>query len=332
MFCSPLQFEPILKPRVWGGSLLRTRRGSIARRPIPEEPVGESWEVADLDSDQTRIRDGDLAGKTLRDLMGIDARSLLGDARPSAQGAFPLLIKYLDARQNLSVQVHPTPEYAAEHDGSHVKFEAWYVMEAAPGASLHLGLRPGVCGKDFERALGTPAIEAMLEPVPAIVGECHYLPSGLCHALGAGVVVAEVQTPSDTTFRLHDWGRSGRELHLTQGAQSTILDARPISRPGRAWEVENVRYQVLVNCPFFTIERVYAREPALSRLEPRGLPMTIMMIRGEAEVVDQRDRPSLSRMDTILAPACCSEITLSLKADSELLCVVPASPIHGMIA
>ncbi len=237
----PLTFEPILKEKVWGG-----RRLARYGKSLPEGAlVGESWEVADLATTsasgggggeaRSMIASGTMAGRTLHDAMEAWGRGLLGTARPAPDGGFPLLVKFLDAREHLSVQVHPSPEYAREHPGAHLKTECWYVLEADLGSVIYKGVKRGVARADFERALRRgqgEGVVQLLEAVPAVPGECHNLPSGTVHALGAGVLVAEVQTPSDTTFRVYDWakeyGRAGRELHVEQAM--ACIDFKPAPR------------------------------------------------------------------------------------------------------
>ena len=225
---SPMTFRPMLMEKVWGGDRLSRFGKSVA----PGARIGESWELADMASTSASgagggaahsvIETGPMAGRTLREAIAAYGHRLLGSSRPMSHGGvgeFPLLIKYLDAREDLSVQVHPSPEYARHHPGAHLKTECWYILHAEPGARIYKGVRPGVTRAAFESALrsgnGRGVVE-LLESVPAVAGECHNLPSGTVHALGAGVLVAEVQTPSDTTFRVYDWGRTGRELHIEQ--------------------------------------------------------------------------------------------------------------------
>ncbi len=188
--------------------------------------IGESWEVADLSNtsesgaggaeQRSVIANGPLAGKTLHDAAAIWGTRLLGGAKAAADGGFPVLVKFLDARENLSVQVHPSAAYAAAHPGAHLKAECWYVLDAAPGSVIYKGVKPGVTREVFARHIAAGTVVEYLVAVPAVVGEIHDLPSGTCHALGAGVLVAEFQTSSDTTFRVFDWGRSGRALHIAE--------------------------------------------------------------------------------------------------------------------
>ncbi len=257
-----LTFEPILKEKVWGGRRLE-RLGKVLPSGVD---VGESWEIADLASTSSGgggggaarsiIANGPLAGNSLHDAMALWGEGLLGGAQPSGAGGFPLLVKFLDAREHLSVQVHPSPAYARAHPEAHLKTECWYVVDAEPGSVIYKGVKPGVTREDFARALRTgqgEGVVALLAAVPAVVGECHNLPSGTVHALGAGVLVAEVQTPSDTTFRVYDWakeyGRQGRELHVEQALE--CIDFAPAT-PGVRAPAETGVAQ-LVATEFYTV-------------------------------------------------------------------------------
>lgn len=226
----PLLLRPMLYPKVWGGERL-SRFGKAVR---PGDRIGESWELADLDSTsasgagggaaQSIIHNGPLQGRSLRDACRLLGPGLLGTAAPGSGLAapFPLLVKFLDARENLSVQVHPSIAYAKAHPSASIKTECWYILDAEPGSVIYKGLREGVTREQLEAHLrqgGGEGIVPDIIAVPAIPGHMHNLPSGTIHALGAGVLVAEVQTPSDTTFRVYDWGRSGRELHVAQSLE-----------------------------------------------------------------------------------------------------------------
>lgn len=229
----PVRFVPILKEKVWGGRRLE----SLGKHLPPGVPIGESWEIADLDSTSPTGAGGEaahsivsgevghLAGASIRSLIESWGAGLLGVARPTPAGAFPLLIKFLDAGENLSVQVHPSAAYAATHADAHLKHEAWCVVAAEPGSMIYRGLVPGVTRADLEHAIDTGAVTDLLRAEPATPGTIYHLPSGVVHALGAGVLVAEVQTPSDTTYRLDDWGRTGRTLHIPEALASAFDDA-----------------------------------------------------------------------------------------------------------
>ncbi|MBK5267408.1 MAG: class I mannose-6-phosphate isomerase [Acidimicrobiia bacterium] len=218
----PMILEPILAPKPWGGDRLAAYGKAVAAG----DRIGESWEVADLDLDKfgtvpfgkSQVVNGPLAGETLRGLMTENGIELLGTA--ARFGQFPLLIKLLDAREPLSVQVHPTSDYVAHHPDTHMKTESWYVVEAEPEAVIFKGFRPGTQASDIARTAGTPELVGYLQTIPVSAGDIHHLPAGTIHALGAGVLVAEVQTPSDTTFRLYDWteelNRPERPLQIAE--------------------------------------------------------------------------------------------------------------------
>ena len=230
----PLVLEPILKEKVWGG-----RRLAGFGKALPEGAmVGESWEFADLsatsasggggDAAISVIANGSMKGKTVRDAIKAWGDGMMGGVALSAEGGFPLLVKYLDAREHLSVQVHPSPAYAAEHADAHLKTESWYVLEAEEGAVIYKGLKEGVSRADLQAAIESGTVPGVMRSMAAVVGECHTLASGTVHALGAGVLVAEVQTPSDTTYRVYDWvneyDRADRELHIEQAVECALFE------------------------------------------------------------------------------------------------------------
>lgn len=231
----PLVLTPILKPKVWGGHAL-----ARFRKAVGSEAIGESWELADLDRTSASggggeaahsvIANGAMAGKTIRDAMDAWGEQMLGKAERIG-GGFPLLVKYLDAREHLSIQVHPSAAYAHAHPDAHLKTESWYVLEAKPGAVVYAGLKTGVDEAALRSAIENGTVPEIMRAHRAVPGECWTLESGTVHALGAGVVVAEVQTPSDTTFRVYDWareyGREGRELHIEQAIECASFAPPP---------------------------------------------------------------------------------------------------------
>lgn len=256
----PLTFRPLFKPRIWGGERLRTVLG---KETPAGRNIGESWELCDLDSDQSVVSDGPATGKSVEQLVKEWGGDLLGEA-DLFEGRFPLLLKFLDARETLSVQVHPD-EAAAARMGSaaRVKHEAWYVIEAAPGATIYRGLKQGVSADDLRYAIAQGTVEPLLQRIPARKGHVYYLPSGTIHALGAGILVAEVQTPSDVTFRVFDWNRVDtatghpRELHVEQAMSCIHFGSREFveernSHVASVWATVTT----LVRCPFFALDRV----------------------------------------------------------------------------
>jgi len=311
----PLLFEPLLKEKVWGGRRLT----SYGKQLPPGVSIGESWELADLaDTDvsgagggeaRSVIRNGPLKGGTLSEVVRLWGTDLLGEAAPTSWGGFPLLVKYLDAREHLSVQVHPSEAYAREHAGAHLKTECWYVLEAEPGSVIFKGVRDGVDADSFVASIERGDVQDKLTAVPARAGDMHLLPSGTCHALGAGVLVAEIQTPSDTTFRVYDWtreyGRTERELHLEQALSCIRFGPAPASTRRCSSPIAR-----LVDTEYFCVDEVLVDEGKPLVSEDRRCAV-IMAVEGPVNLEPLRpvgepgvfSPVSLSKGDTVLIPA-----------------------------
>jgi mannose-6-phosphate isomerase len=195
----PLKSVPVFKERIWGGQRLRE---VFCKALPPGAKIGESWEIADLPEGRSVIANGSLAGQKLGEVVERFPREIVG-ARDFG-GPFPLLIKFLDAQDVLSVQVHPDAETCRRMGRGEPKTECWYVIAVDPGAVIYKGLRPGVTRDEFARAVEDGTTAELLEKVPVEVGQCHYLPAGTAHAIGAGLLIAEIQTPSDKTYRVFD--------------------------------------------------------------------------------------------------------------------------------
>lgn len=209
-----LSFTPIYQTRVWGGRALEAHLG----RKLPDnQPYGESWEIVDRPEANSVIAGGRYSGQTLRQALEADAAALMGPQWNPAT-PFPILVKWLDARERLSLQVHPPAEIAAQLSGE-PKTENWYVAHAEPGAALVAGLKKGVTREDFTRGLADNTLEAVIHRIPVSKGESLFVRSGRLHAIDAGNLILEIQQNSDTTYRVYDWGRLGldgkpRQMHL----------------------------------------------------------------------------------------------------------------------
>ena len=283
----PLILEPILKEKVWGGDRLARLNKDVA----PGARIGESWELADLASSdpggggggaqRSRIANGSMRGLTLDEAITALGPNLMGSLhlQPGEVG-FPLLLKYLDAKENLSVQVHPSPAYAAAHEDAKLKTESWYVVDAEPGSVIYKGIKAGVTAEQFTRHIHDGSVVDDLIAIPARAGEFHHLPSGTCHALGAGVMVAEIQTPSDTTFRVFDWGRTGRELHVEQALECLSFDGSSEEDTAHVG-----RGEVLVETGHYGVREVRVRGWDTWSIERAALsPMILMVIEGEGRI------------------------------------------------
>ncbi|MFM1867136.1 MAG: putative mannose-6-phosphate isomerase GmuF, partial [Planctomycetota bacterium] len=282
----PLRFKPLYKARAWGpppsASLLR----GLGKSDLPAERIGESWEVADLpatiEGGQSTVLGGPFDGRTVRELRALHGDELLGLATPAPDGGFPLLLKFLDAAENLSVQVHPDAAYVRAHQDAHLKTEAWIVLAAEPGARVYRGLRTSTTPAEFRAAVENGRALEHLESFTVARGDCVYLPSGTCHALGGGILAAEVQTPSDTTFRVWDWDRHDpkRPLHLEEAFSCMKFGtAQSDGRPGfiKFDSVEplvagGLATRRLSSCDFFTVEWIDALSPSEIPMEATGVP------------------------------------------------------------
>lgn len=315
----PLKFKPRFVEKIWGGRKIETVLG----KPLPAaKPIGESWELYDFppgivensaDWVSAEIANGPLAGRTLHSIVQEFGRELTGDIRlagsPGAE-QFPILIKYLDAREDLSVQVHPDQTYADAHPDAHLKSEAWYILQHDPNARLLKGLVPGTTRDAFQQAIETGTVENHVQSIAVKPGQCYYLPSGTIHALGAGILAAEVQTPSDTTFRVYDFNRvdsttgQRRKLHVTEALE--CIDFTGQSREQKRAHVGGLHTTVtrLVDCPYFKLEKVRFTE-GVEEPVPYDEPVVWMMLQGEAQVkvADVKEPTICKKGDTILLPA-----------------------------
>jgi mannose-6-phosphate isomerase len=302
----PLRFEPIFTTNLWGGR----RLPAYLNRAVPhDEPVGEAWVLSDVDGSRSRVADGPLSGATLRELMAADAARLVGAAK-TPQGRFPLLLKFLDARQELSVQVHPNDEQAAKlGPGKFGKTEAWVVLDACPKTSrLYAGFAPGVTANDFRAALATKTTPRTLHSFAPKPGDCVFLEAGTVHAIGTNLFLFEVQQTSDITYRLYDWDRTDaktrqpRQLHVDDGLACANFQRGPCHPVGAAVEVRGgVRRESLVSCSHFTLTRLSARVPF--RAGEVGRCRAVVCVKGSGELESRGARFAFREGDVFLLPA-----------------------------
>ncbi len=314
----PLTFQPIFKERVWGGRSLER----LYRKPLPiGAPIGESWEISDRPGDASVIAHGPLSGKDLRWLVENHRADLLGAARLEG-GRFPLLIKLLDAQEKLSLQVHPPAHSAAEIHGD-PKTEMWFIAEAAPGAELYVGLKTGVTHANFERRIRDGRVAECFHRVPVRAGDAMFLPSGRVHAIGAGLVIFEIQQNSDTTYRVFDWNRVGldgqpRDLHVAQSLASIDFnDFEPALASGEETAGTNCRIRTLVRDPLFNVELISAQSDSVIPL-PASRMQILGVVTGEVRVSGS-STPVLRAGDFCLLPACLPQVELITSKAAQLL-------------
>ncbi len=325
----PLAFAPIVKSLIWGGR----RLGTVLGKPIgTDQRYAESWEISDHRDNVSLIENGPLAGTGLRDLVRQRGAELLGpglvDSLPK-KGQFPLLVKFLDANEVLSVQVHPDDAKGRVLADDNGKTEAWVIVHAEPGSLIYAGLRQGVTRDDFARAMESGEVEPLLHRFEAKEGDCVMIPAGTMHAIGAGIVLAEIQQMSDATFRVFDWGRLGpdgqpRTLHPSQALACTDFEAGPVDPVQPKLESTDFgSRERLASCPYFAIERLKLRAPALIGRDDR---FTIVLgLGGSAEIVYQGTTTPLGFGRTILLPAAVGpcEVRPQGEGVTLLTCVVP---------
>jgi mannose-6-phosphate isomerase len=266
----------------------------------------------------------------------------MGRAHLSSHGRFPLLVKFLDAAQHLSVQVHPSPDFAGAHPHAHLKTESWFVLHAEPGARIWRGVRPRVSRAEFERVLrGGGDIVPLLVELPVRAGDCIDLPSGLCHALGAGITVAEIQTPSDTTFRVFDWNRNdpSRPLHVDE-AMACIgfgtdqeLDRLPVMHAleSPAIMTRHFRTTQLSSTERYRIERLEALEATSLPIITHERPSCWMVLQGSLRI-DGPEPLAATRWRTLLVPAAAEGLAVHVDAGTVLLRASVPDPMDRWIA
>ncbi len=324
----PLTFDPIFKDYPWGGRTLAERFD----RALPEGIVAESWEIAAHPNGSSTVRSGALAGLPLTAVQERWGEALVGSnsRRGMEMGRFPLLVKLLDAQRWLSVQVHPDDAYGLAHEGEPGKTEMWVVLHAEPGAELIYGFRAGVTRAGYAAEIEAGRSAEPLHRLAVRKGDVLFVPAGSVHALGPGIVVAEIQQNSDTTYRIYDWGRP-RPLHIAQALDVLNFDlVAPAATRPMLIEENGLRREELARCPYFVTERLAL--PAGGRFAGACTGETFEIwgvMEGVAEVQWAGAPVTLSAVDWALLPAALGNFALvatSAAAPATLLRVtVPPS-------
>ena len=307
----PLKFEPIYKNRIWGGQKLKTFFG----KDIPAgEKIGESWELADLPNGKSIVANGEFAGCNLGEVITKYPRQIIGT--DDFTGPFPLLIKILDAEDILSVQVHPDVKTCLRMGTGEPKTECWYIISAAKDAIIYKGLKKGVSREQFAEAIEKGTVAEMLEKVPVSAGQCHFLPAGTAHSIGAGLLIAEIQTPSDTTYRVFDWNRvdqagKPRQLHIAEAIESIdfAASAPAVTTAGRLVETE-----------FFTIDKTAETKDSELPFLP-GQMKVLVILAGYGKIAETKEDPvEFTSGDCLLLPAAYGG-SIRFFADTEYLTI-----------
>jgi mannose-6-phosphate isomerase len=308
----PLQFEPILKERIWGGEKLN----SVLNKPITSKSTGESWEISTVEGDVSVISNGTLKGISLNEIIGNFPKEVLGTAVFEKFGKqFPLLFKYLDAKTDLSIQVHPNDELAKKRHNSFGKTEMWYIMQADKGSRIIVGFKNNSNAKEYVSHLENNTLLALLEEVKVKTGDVFFLETGTVHAIGAGLLVAEIQQTSDITYRLYDFDRvdsegNKRELHVELALDA--INYNKVETQKKYNKQENVSNE-MVNCPYFTTN--YLNIAGEINVSKSATSFTVYMCaEGEFQLEFNRVQYHYSKGDTVLIPAAMTDFNLLGKA------------------
>ena len=315
----PLLFKPLIRQIRWGGR----RLGRVLQKEIGDAAdYAESWEIADQPEARSVVASGPHAGESLQQLMTQQNGRLMG--RHADLKQFPLLIKFLDANDWLSLQVHPNDQQAIRFTpDENGKTEAWVIVDAEPDAQICAGLRSGVTAEAFLSHLQNGTVEETLHMIPARTGDCVFVPAQTVHALGPGILVAEVQQQSNLTFRLHDWGRMGsngkpRQLHIDESIECIDFERGPVN-PVVPTPLSdgNHNFEELVRCEYFVIRRHTSVDSFAIRMDDRF--RILMMLEGSAQVQSETGTVEIKKGTTTLLPASLSSVSVQPQGKTTLL-------------
>lgn len=319
----PLEFTPLLKRARWGGE----RLGTILQKPIGlEGDFGESWELSDHPEAPTLIASGEYAGSTLSEVIGQNPQAMYGAG--TCYSTFPLLIKFIDATDRLSLQVHPDDSHLPDFDARKAgKSEAWVILDAAPDSRIYAGLKAGVDADELRDHLEQGNVEACLHSYPVRPGDCVFIPAGTLHAIGEGILLAEVQQTSDITYRLFDWNRldqSGqpRPLHVEQAFNSINFQRGPVDllEPQLRQDADH-RVETLLESSCFSIRRHQSASPL--RLPSVNRAQILIVLEGTGQLECSAESYELFQGKTLLVPAAASDCQIVVEHEMTFLEVIP---------
>ncbi len=308
----PLTFTPILKDRIWGGTKLKT----YLNKPIVSETTGESWEISTVPGDISVVNNGVLKGKNINEIIDLFPEEILGKSVIARFGKqFPLLFKFIDAKEDLSIQLHPNDALAKVRHDSFGKTEMWYVMQADESARLVVGFKKDSNQEEYLSYLENKNLVALLNESPVKKGDVFFLETGTIHAIGAGVVVAEIQQTSDVTYRIYDWDRvdangNGRELHTELALDAINYNATDSKI---TYKEEANQSTLVVDCPYF-ITNIIALQDRFIWKRTKQAFTVFMCTNGQFEMVMNGEILRYRMGDTILIPACIENLTIKGKA------------------
>lgn len=319
----PLKFSPVLKDKIWGGNKIKSVLG-IDFAPLPN--CGEAWVLSGVDGNQTGIVNGFLAGNDLNELVEVYMGDLVGDKVYERFGdEFPILVKFIDAADYLSIQVHPDDELAAKRNIGYGKSEMWYIIDADPGAELISGFSEKVDQQTYLKHLNDKNLKQILNVEKVAAGDVFYMPAGRVHALGPGIFLAEIQQTSDTTYRIYDWDRvdsegKSRELHIEEALDA--IDFNVYDDYKSQYQPKQNGTATLVNSPFFTTSLIQLDQALAKDYSELDSFVIYVCVGGSVTIVhDGETEPqvTISQGEAILLPASIDRVDIIPSSDSKLL-------------
>jgi mannose-6-phosphate isomerase len=316
----PLKFTPISKYRIWGGNKLNT----VLNKGFNEENIGESWEISDVEGDETKVSEGPLSGKTLRQLSQQYKGELLGENVYSIFGdKFPLLIKFIDAKTPLSIQVHPHDHIAKKRHNSFGKNEMWYIMNADENAEIIVGFNKPLDKKSYSEYLENNKILEVLNKEKTKAGDAFNIPTGRVHAIGFGVLLAEIQQTSDITYRIYDYNRvdktTGKQRELHNDLALDVLDFEIHNDYKTAYELENNKSNKLIHTPYFKTNLINITEDISKDYKSVDSFVIYICTEGALAIKLNNNIYSLAKGECILIPSNIKELELKPYQNSKIL-------------
>jgi len=308
----PLKFQPILKDKIWGGQKLQ----QILHKPTTSKNAGESWEISDVEGDTSIVANGALQGSSLSYLLETHTSDLLGEKNFRQFGTkFPLLIKFIDAKEDLSVQLHPNDQLAKARHNSFGKTEMWYVVQADPESNLIVGFNQKMTQELYLKHLEDKTLQRILNFDAVQAGDTYFIEVGRIHAIGAGVLLAEIQQTSDITYRVYDWDRVDSEGNERELHNDIALEAFDFDMPDNFrvdYTKDSDTATELVSCPYFTTNILKVHETILKENTHDSF-MIYMCVEGTAQIEVDGNPTEISMGETVLIPACMQRFSISAK-------------------
>lgn len=305
-----LKFSPIFKSKIWGGEKLK----EVLGKEITKNDVGESWEISDVPGDESIVNQGTHIGETLQDLVKKYQGALVGEENYKRFGdKFPLLIKFIDAANDLSVQLHPDDKIAKKKHNSFGKTEMWYILQADTDANIIAGFEGAISPETYQHHVSNNSIKQILKKEPVQKGDTFFIYAGLIHAIGKGVLLAEIQQTSDITYRVYDWDRkdadgNSRDLHQQEAFEA--LDYTT-DRPSRvSYSKASKKDTNLVTCPYFTTDLMTVEKKSTKDLSSISSFVILICVEGAAKISDAHSKVAIRYGETILIPANTNELLI----------------------